>query len=381
MPSGIKFFNVFTALLLFCTPCAFSQNPNFHIYLCFGQSNMEGHGEIEEEDYGVSRRFKVLQAVDCNDENMTRKKGKWYKAEPPLCRCNTHLSPVDYFGRTMVEGLPDSIEIGVINVAVGGCDIRLFDKDIYHKYDSTYTGHWFQYILHQYGNNPYEHMVSLAKTAQKKGVIKGILLHQGETNTGDTKWPLYVKKIYNDLLLDLSLEEETTPLLAGELVNEDQNGRCAKMNKVINTLPDTMRNAHVISSAGCQDKDDNVHFHAAGYRELGKRYGLTMLSQLNKDSSSSYVYSPEKKVEGKLITARRLQRYLKAKAYDKAIGLFSFEHRKKLIKQSRKKSVFKAWVSAWTMDEESFKRYEKKILAGGCPLFIFEGGEWKIDEK
>ena len=111
---------------LFLSTSLFAQDPNLHIYICFGQSNMEGQGEIEPQDYKVDKRFKVLQALTCPE--LGRKKGKWYKATPPLCQCYSGLTPVDYFGRTMVENLPDSIKVGIINIAVGGCDIRLFDK-------------------------------------------------------------------------------------------------------------------------------------------------------------------------------------------------------------------------------------------------------------
>ena len=62
---------------------------------------------------------------------------------------------------------------------------------------------------------------------------RAAFFHQGETNTGDQKWPSYVKKIYNDMLTDLSLEAESVPLLAGELVHTDQNGICAGMNSII----------------------------------------------------------------------------------------------------------------------------------------------------
>src|SRR5687768_10275332 len=121
--------------LLLISANLYSQNPNFHIYLCFGQSNMDGAAKIEGDMGAVSRRFKVMQSVDC--ENLGRKKGNWYTAVPPLSRCNTGLSPADYFGRTMVANLPDSITIGVINVSVSGCNIGLFDKYNYQAFDST----------------------------------------------------------------------------------------------------------------------------------------------------------------------------------------------------------------------------------------------------
>src|ERR1041385_3820553 len=59
---------------------------------------------------------------------------------------------------------------------------------------------WMTSIIKEYGGNPYQHLVDMAKMAQKKGVIKGILLHQGESNTNDKDWPNKVAKIYNDLI-------------------------------------------------------------------------------------------------------------------------------------------------------------------------------------
>ncbi len=249
-----------------------AQDPNFHIYLCFGQSNMEGQGKVAPKDLEADSRFLAMQALDCSD--LEREKGNWYEAKPPLCQCYSGLSPADYFGKTLIKNIPDSIKIGVINVAVGGCDIRLFDKDLYQKYDSTYQADWFTSKIVAYGGNPYEHLMELAKLAQKDGVIKGILLHQGETNTGDSQWPTYVKKVYQDMLSDLSLEENTIPLLAGEVVASDTSC-CTSMNPIINTLPEVVETAHIISSENCTAQD-NAHFDAEGYREIGRRYARKM---------------------------------------------------------------------------------------------------------
>ena len=264
--------------LLFLNTTGFSQDSNFYIFLCFGQSNMEGQGAIEKQDSIVDERFQVMQAISCS--NLDRTKGEWYTAIPPLCQCYSGLSPADYFGKTLVENLPENIKIGVINVAVGGCDIRLFDKNLYQDYDSTYKEKWFSDKIDAYNGNPYQTFIDLAKLAQKDGVIKGFLLHQGESNTGDENWPGYVKTVYNNILDDLSLDSESVPLLAGEVVHADQNGICASMNPIINKLPETIPTAHVISSKGCPDKPDNLHFNAEGYRMLGKRYAEKMLSLL-----------------------------------------------------------------------------------------------------
>ena len=256
---------------------AFSQDPNFQIYLCIGQSNMEGAARAELQDSTVNPRFQVMEAVTC--ENLSRKMGSWYPAVPPLCRCKTNLGPTDYFGRTMVANLPEKVKVGVIVVAIGGCKIELFDKDNYPSYVET-APVWMKGMIKEYDGNPYGRLVEMSKLAQKDGVIKGILLHQGESNSNDSLWTRKVKGVYDNLMKDLNLDPKNVPLIAGETVNADQNGICAGMNTIIATLPKTLPNSYVISSAGCADGPDNLHFSAAGYRELGKRYAEMMLSVL-----------------------------------------------------------------------------------------------------
>ncbi|MFL9831398.1 sialate O-acetylesterase [Flavobacterium sp. ARAG 55.4] len=269
-----KLNGLFLVAVLFCVSNTFGQNPKFYVYLCFGQSNMEGNAKFEPQDTVVDKRFKVLEAVNC--DNLKRKKGEWYTAVPPLSRCTTGLTPSDYFGREMIANLPDDVTVGVINVAVGGCKIELFDKDNYESYVST-SPDWLKNTVSQYDGNPYARLVEMAKIAQKTGVIKGILLHQGESNTGDVLWPKKVKLVYDNLLKDLNLKAESTPLLAGEVVHANQEGICASMNNIIATLPEVISNSYVISSSGIPDAKDNLHFTAEGYRILGKRYAAKML--------------------------------------------------------------------------------------------------------
>ena len=264
--------------LLFAATNAYSQDPNFYIFLCFGQSNMEGFPGVEPQDtVNVDGRFQVMAAVDF--PKMGRIKGNWYRAVPPLCRPSTGLCPVDYFGRTLVDSLPANIRVGVVDVAVAGCKIELFDESTYQSYDSTAPS-WMKPIIKTYDGNPYKYLVEMGKMAQKDGVIKGILFHQGESNPNDKEWPTKVKAIYDSLLADLNLKSEDVPLIAGELVNADENGACAAMNPMIDDLPKTIPNCFVVSSAGCPCRPDHLHFTPAGYREFGKRYGLKMLSIL-----------------------------------------------------------------------------------------------------
>lgn len=251
-------------------------DPNFHIYICIGQSNMEGNPRPEAQDLeNVSPRFLTMQSVDCGDNNM----GEWRTAVPPLARCHTGLTPADYFGRTMVQNLPEDVKVGVVMVAVAGCSIDMFDKDKCEAYTAS-AADWMKNIANEYGGNPYNRLIELCKKAQQDGVIKGILLHQGESNTNDENWPANVKKVYDDILSDLGLEAGSIPLLAGEVVSADQKGVCAGHNNVIQKLPETLPQAIVIPAYGCPAGRDRLHFNVKGVRELGRRYAGAMLGTM-----------------------------------------------------------------------------------------------------
>ena len=266
------FLSLFAAFIAWT---AAAQDPNFHIFLCFGQSNMEGNARIEPQDsVGVSDNFLNLSAVTFSDKS--RKMGKWYKALPPLCRENTGLTPVDYFGRTLLENLPEGHKVGIVHVAIGGISIDGFLPDRIDEYAKT-APEWMKPMLAAYDGHPYDRLVAMGKIAKKKGVISGILMHQGETNTGDPKWPNDVKTVYENLLRDLKLNAEDVPLLVGEVVAADRGGTCAAHNAVIDTIGRVIPTAHVIPADGCPQNFDFLHFTAAGYRELGRRYAAEML--------------------------------------------------------------------------------------------------------
>ena len=275
---------------IFCVLCSLllsvglkAQDPDFHIYLCFGQSNMEGNARPEPQDYeGVSERFLMMAAAD--NPSAGREMGKWYTAIPPLCRERTGLTPADYFGRTLVENLPENVRVGVINVAIGGCSIEAFMPDSVANYAASKAPFWMKGMLEAYDNNPYQRLVDMARLAQKDGVIKGILLHQGCTNNGDPQWPANVKKVYDSLLKDLGLQGQVVPLLVGETVNGDRGGICAAHNDIIARMPEVIPGSYVISSSGCTNAPDLLHFDAAGYRELGRRYASKMLQLLGYDA-------------------------------------------------------------------------------------------------
>lgn len=253
---------------------------NFYIFLCFGQSNMEGQGTISATDKNVSDKFQVLNTTECNGGLY-----KWRTAVPPLAHCQgAGLGPVDYFGRLLIDSIaphnPD-IRIGIVDVAIAGCSIELFDTT--GNKDVTYAQKqqsWMTDRIKAYGGRPYLRLLDAAREAQKYGVIKGILLHQGETNNGDQKWPENVKTVYDRLIGQLNLKAEEVPLLVGEVVTTKAGGACGAHNAVIAKVPDVIPNSYVVSAADLEMSTadgQNVHFTANAYRAFGKRYAKQWL--------------------------------------------------------------------------------------------------------
>jgi hypothetical protein len=258
-------------------------DPNFYIYLCFGQSNMEGNAQWESQDVGnVDERFQML--ATCNFDSPKRTKGNWYKAVCPIVSPVGKLGPSDYFGRTMVKALPDK-KVGVIAVAMGGSPIEMFDKDLYaDKLANNQNEWWAQLATRYYGGNPYGRLIEMAQQAQQVGVIKGILLHQGCSNCGDPNWPNMVKKIYNDMLNDLGLNAEDVPLFVGEVEYADMGGGCSSHNVQVDRIPEVIPTGHVVSAKNLPGNGtDPWHFSAQGYRILGQRYAKVALNLMGID--------------------------------------------------------------------------------------------------
>ena len=178
------------------------QDQNYWIFLCFGQSNMAGQAPIEQQDLMVSDRFFSMATTDGPDRQL----GTWRKAVPPLCRADANLGPADWFGRTLLEVAPENVRIGIVSVAVEGCPITFFDKDQNARVIAIEDRDWMNDILDQYGRDPYERLLTMAKLAANDGVIKGILLHQGETDAYDHQWQKTVWKIYCDLQQELGFD-------------------------------------------------------------------------------------------------------------------------------------------------------------------------------
>ena len=276
-------------------------DPNFFIFLGIGQSNMQGKAPIEAQDTRSDANFtdadwaRYKKMIIVNSDQS--KVGTWATAKPPIVRPDTQLGVTDYFGRTLVKGLDERYKIGVVVVAVDGCQIAAFSKNRNecenNLEDEQMAGHtWVTGAARQYGNYPYGKLVEMAKIAQKSGVIKGIIFHQGESGANDSSWLRAVYTLYTNLISDLGLSHDSVPFIAGEPLRYYNNNPApaSGARQYIDMLPNYFKQqsgkdiAYVASSEGLGYYDE-YHFSSSGYRTLGKRYGDIMLPLLIKQGA------------------------------------------------------------------------------------------------
>lgn len=252
---------VFVLFLIAIFQKGFTQaavDSNFHLYLLAGQSNMAGRGEIAVDNQPES---------DTNVLMLT-KNGDWVVAKNPLHFDKPKavgVGPGLSFGIAMAAARP-GVKIGLVPCAVGGTSIDVWQPG---GYDSATKTH------------PYDDAVVRIKMALQKGVFKGIIWHQGESDSDSARASEYLPKLI--VLIDLLRKEtrnENLPFVAGELgAYKPQYGY---INAGLAQLPKQVTNTAVASSQGLTHKGDLTHFNTASAEELGKRYAVKMLELQNR---------------------------------------------------------------------------------------------------
>lgn len=250
-----------------------AQDANFWVYLAIGQENMVGKALITQRDSVVSDNFFYLSTLNDIDG---RRIGQWRKALPPIVRANAGIGLLDSFGKTLMENTKGK-RIGIVSVAIDGCPITAFDKTEYKAYVESVKDENVKTQIQQYGNNPYQRLVDMGKVAQKQGVIKGILLQQGETDANSVQWLGKVRKIYYDLVTDLKLDSTKVPLIVGEVGRTEYEGKYAKANETINKIHSKLQYAFVVPAANCPLSADKHHFSYEGYATLGRKFAIKTL--------------------------------------------------------------------------------------------------------
>ena len=220
---------------------------NFHLYLLVGQSNMAGRGKIELQDKVAVPRVLMLN-----------KANEWVSAVDPIHFDKTiaGVSLGRTFGIEMAK-VNKEVKIGLIPCAVGGTPIRRWQQN----------------------GDLYKAALKRAKLAQKDGVIKGILWHQGEGDSGKEE----TAKIYEAQLHAMvtawrkDLGGVNIPIVVGEMGRFYKRAKFKHLvDAALKALPSKMKHAAWVSAEGLDHKGDGVHFNAASYRELGKRYAAKM---------------------------------------------------------------------------------------------------------
>ena len=283
------------------TEAGAAPDPNFHVYIAYGQSNMAGAGDIRKgTDDKEHPRYKMFATTACSQLGRPTV-GEIYPAKPPMFHCGEGLSVADWFGRYLADSLPD-VTVGVIPVAVGGTKIELFDKDKYSSYLSTAES-WLVNWAKDYGSdgNAYARIVEIAKKAQQVGVIKGFIFHQGESGAmNGNNWQQEVKKTRDDILKALDMGSDSVPFLAGGLEDRAAGGCCWSFtDNNIKTLPNVMDNTYFVSSEGLKGNGkDSYHFSSESYQEFGRRYAEEMLKHI---STVPVEPEPQKPFKGKAV--------------------------------------------------------------------------------
>lgn len=221
---------------------------------------MAGRGKIEAEDTITNKRIWVMN-----------KKNEWQLAKEPLHFDKPDLvgvGPGFAFAKYMAE-VDTNIIIGIIPCAVGGSPIEMWEPLKY--YEPTKS-------------HPYDDAMRRTKLAVQSGTLKGILWHQGESDSDSARSIAYSKRLVdlvNRFRKDLKMK--SLPFVAGTIgsfyVANHPFGE--RINDAIKRLPTSIKKTAVVTTEGLTDKGDATHFTSASARELGKRYADVFIKEFS----------------------------------------------------------------------------------------------------
>jgi len=235
---------------------------NFHLFLLVGQSNMAGRGKVTKADRVGNPRVLALG-----------EDGRWKVATDPLHFDKPNIVGVG-LSRSFANAIADSdptVTIGLIPCAVGGSPISAWEDGGYHESTKTH---------------PYDDAMPRARHALQYGVLKGILWHQGESDSKPGAAEVYEQKLHTLIArFREELEEPNVPFIAGQMgqfAERPWSDAKKLVDRVHRKLPDTIPHTAFVNSNGLKHKGDKVHFGADSYRILGKRFAeqyLKLISQ------------------------------------------------------------------------------------------------------
>ncbi|MGB7343633.1 MAG: sialate O-acetylesterase [Pirellulaceae bacterium] len=231
---------------------------DFHLFLLVGQSNMAGRGKVTDED-----NTPVPNILMMNQQR------QWVPAVDPVHFDKPKMVGVGLsrtFAAEIAKANPGAT-IGLIPCAVGGSPISAWEPGGYHPSTKTH---------------PYDDMLPRLQAAMKVGTVKGILWHQGESDTQPKLAAVYESKLH-ELIVRLRGEigDDSIPFIVGQLGQFSEkpwNEHRKRVNEAHQTLPEKVEHTAFVSSDGLDHKGDQTHFSADAYREFGKRFAAAFVA-------------------------------------------------------------------------------------------------------
>ena len=239
------------------SPLPLPSRESLHVFLLLGQSNMAGRGVLDGE-----ARVPVPGVL------MLDRAGAWVSAVDPM-HFDKPIAGVG-LGRSFAAAIGASrngIVVGLVPAAVGGSPI---DSWMPGALDAATQTH------------PWDDAMARARVALENGTLKGILWHQGESDSTAALAPAYAGKLEALVArLRQTLNAPEVPFIAGQM-GEFDGAPWDDARKMVDAahrrLPQTVARTAYVSSAGLSHKGDRLHFDTPSLRELGRRYADAYLS-------------------------------------------------------------------------------------------------------
>lgn len=217
---------------------------------------MAGRGIIEAQDKVAHPRVLML-----NEDRV------WVPAVAPI-HFDKQVAGVGLgksFAVAVAEANP-GITIGLIPAACGGSPVETWEPGGYHS---------------QTKSPPYDDAISRTRTALKDGILKGILWHQGESDSRPERARIYQKKL-RELFSRFreDLDSSDLPIIIGQLgkfTGKPWSTDREQVDRAHQTIARRSDGIAFVISDGLTPNEDLVHFDSKSLREFGKRYARAYL--------------------------------------------------------------------------------------------------------
>jgi hypothetical protein len=199
---------------------------------------------------------------------MLNRKGQWVPATDPIHydKAEAGVGPGRTFALDLVQE-DDTVVIGLIPAACGGSSITSWVPGGYHD---------------QTNSHPYDDAIARTRRAMRDGTLKGVLWHQGESDTDPPQAAAAYKERLQILIERFRTEfnDPGLPIVIGQLGQFPgkpwtKGGQTVDMAQ--HEIANEMEDVGFVSSDGLTANADQVHFNAASQREFGHRYAEVYL--------------------------------------------------------------------------------------------------------